>query len=136
MIFTKHSILGFSQDSKYSSFMISTYLKIYQYQPNTNCIWQLIYENLGKSLETTTMESQYGKIKYTYDSSFRKEPGIFQRDFGTFCLRKTLESIENFSSILIPVTLYLPRSVEAFTHFLPQQLCKTKTLHPGKIKAN
>ena len=136
MTLAKRFILGVWQDSEYPSFIISTYLKNYQYQLNTNCIWQVVFENLGKSLKTTTMESQYGKIKYTCDSFFRKESGIFQRDFRTFWLRKTLESVEKFLSVLIPITKYLPGSIEAFTHFLPQHLCKTKTLHLGKIKAN
>ena len=49
--FAKRSILGVWQRSEYAPAIVRTYLKIYQYQPNTNSIWQIVFENLEKPLE-------------------------------------------------------------------------------------
>ena len=49
--FAKRSILGVWQRSEYAPAIVRTYLKTYQYQSNTNSIWQIVFENLEKPLE-------------------------------------------------------------------------------------
>ena len=51
MAFEKCHILDVWQSSEYTSVIVRTYVKIYQWQLNTNFIWQVVFDNLDKSLE-------------------------------------------------------------------------------------
>ena len=58
MAFAKRYILCVWQGSEYAS-AIQTYLKLYQYQPNTNSIWEVVFEKVDQSLEYVWYEVPY-----------------------------------------------------------------------------
>ena len=76
MAFAKHYIFDVWQGSQYSSVIVRTYLKICKSQPNTSFIREVVFENLDKSLEYVCYDAQYSKIKYTYESLYKKEPPL------------------------------------------------------------
>ena len=59
------SVTHLCYTSEYTSVIVCTNLKIYQYQPNTSLIWHMEFESLENSCSMSAMGHQYSKIKYT-----------------------------------------------------------------------
>ena len=96
-----------------------------------SCIWQVVLENLGKPLETPTLESHYSKMKYTYDSFFRKESPseVYSWNFPKRLAQKALKNfIIDFESDN-NVSIAFHRS---FHSFLTTGCLRNKNVPSGK----
>ena len=101
IVFPKSCILdvwqGFEQLSVTSCSLLAlvrtSYLKIYQYQSNTNSTWQVVFQNLDKLLEyfcsgVPILQNKVHELLLKYKNLQKYVPRILQIDFRKYWLRE------------------------------------------------